>query len=233
MPRLPLALSVPHAGLAIPPEVAGNLLLTPDEIAADGDVGADAIYTPLARHVAAFHKAGIARAFVDPNRAADDFGKDGVVKTHTCWDIPIYREPLGQATIQGMLAHYYRPYHDTLTGFSHNSAILMGIDCHTMATHGPPVGPDPGSRRPFICLGNARHTSCPKAWLEDLAELLYQEFGVDIALNTPFAGGYITRHYGRHKPWLQLEWSRTLEPDPAEKSAGLLRALQAWCGSRA
>jgi len=36
------------------------------------------------------------------------------------------------------------------------SGVMLGIDCHTMAAKGPPIGPDPGKERPLVCLSNAR-----------------------------------------------------------------------------
>ena len=91
--KLPLLLSLPHAGLRVPDEVAHLCTLTEREIAEDGDEGAAAIYD-LAGDVDAFVTTDVARAIVDLNRAVDDRRRDGVVKTHTCWDVPIYREPL-------------------------------------------------------------------------------------------------------------------------------------------
>jgi hypothetical protein len=99
--KLPLLVSVPHAGLAIPPEVAALNRLTAQEIAEDGDVGAREIYGELAPYVAAFVISDIARAFVDLNRAEDDIRKDGVIKTHTCWDVPVYERPLSPPADRG------------------------------------------------------------------------------------------------------------------------------------
>ena len=61
--------------------------------------------------------ARIARAFVDLNRAEDDrppANPDGVVKSATCFDRPIYSEPLDDQTIERLLALYHRPYHEGL-----------------------------------------------------------------------------------------------------------------------
>ena len=93
----PLLLSVPHAGLTIPSEVANLCLLTKNEIIEDGDEGAAEIYLPLENEVSALVTTVVARAIVDMNRAEDDRGKDGVVKTHTCWDVQIYSEPPSEA----------------------------------------------------------------------------------------------------------------------------------------
>lgn len=81
MDKLPLLLSVPHAGLRVPPEVTDICILSKDDIVKDGDEHAAAIYCPLEQYVNAFVTIDIARAIVDLNRAEDDFRKDGVIKT--------------------------------------------------------------------------------------------------------------------------------------------------------
>ena len=142
--RLPLLLSVPHAGLSVPPEAQPNCILTPKEIEADGDVGAAEIYD-LESDVTAFLTTDIARAIVDLNRAEDDRQKDGVVKTHTCWDVPVYDPFPSEQIIEALLEGYYRPYHARLRELA-TTGVRLGVDCHTMAAEGPPVGPDPGIR---------------------------------------------------------------------------------------
>lgn len=222
---LPIGLSVPHAGLEIPDSVAKWNVLSPEQIAADGDVGAREIYR-LSAHVSEFVTTPIARAFVDLNRAPDDFRKDGVVKTHTCWDEPVYSKPLSDETIGDLLGSHYYPYHDTLRSF--RGAVKLGVDCHTMASHGPPVGPDPGQRRPMICLGDG-DGACPRPWIEALRDCFVRSFGEDVTINEPFRGGFITRDHGRRMPWVQVEMSRSEEMSLAEKRRGVLDALTAWC----
>ncbi len=223
---LPFLLSVPHAGLKIPDEVERINLLSPQQIAEDGDEGAAEIYD-LKDHVTAVVTTEIARAYVDLNRAEDDRRKDGIVKTHTCWDVKIYSEPLPENTVQALLKKYYRPYHEQLTHLSLQDSVKLGIDCHTMAVVGPPVGPDPGIERPLICLSNGDQT-CPAAWLSSLAGELENTFGARVSINVPFRGGYIIRSHSRELPWIQIEFARTGAPTNPEKRNGLLQALQAW-----
>lgn len=224
---LPLLLSVPHGGLRIPQEVEHLNLLSIEQIAEDGDEGAAEIYD-LKDSVTAFVTTDIARAYVDLNRAEDDRRKDGVVKTHTCWDIPIYREPLPENTLQVLLEKYYHPYHAKLTSLAREPSVKLGIDCHTMAVTGPPVGPDPGKERPFICLSNADRT-CPSSMLRSLANELEFSFDAQIAINDPFRGGYIIRSHCTELPWIQIEFARTPTPANQEKRHRLLQALTAWC----
>ena len=96
---LPLLVSVPHAGLRVPAEVEPLCALTPAEVADDGDGGADEIYA-FEKEVGAFVTTDVARAIVDMNRARDNRKADGVVKTHTCWDVEVWKRPLSGAEIR-------------------------------------------------------------------------------------------------------------------------------------
>ena len=224
--RLPLLISVPHAGLAVPKEVAGLNLLTPAQIAADGDEGAAAIYGGLRERAVHFITTDIARAFVDLNRAEDDLRKDGVIKTHTCWDEPIYREPLPPATIEALLARWHRPYHQRLTALAGSGAVF-GVDCHTMSAYGPPVGPDIGQPRPEVCIGDG-DGACPRDWAEGLVDCFRRHFAGEVTLNRPFHGGYIVRAHAAELPWVMIELSRAPFASDAEKGRQVLAALTDW-----
>lgn len=224
--RLPLLVSVPHAGLTMPPEVADLNRLTPTEIAEDGDEGAGEIYAPLEHAVMRFVTSDIARAFVDLNRAEDDLRKDGVVKTHTCWEVPIYTTPLAADLVERLLVLYHRPYHRRLSAAA-GSGLLLGVDCHTMAAKGPPVGPDVGQPRPDVCIGDGSG-ACPRDWAELLVECFRQRFPGEVTLNQPFSGGYITRHHGTEMPWIQIELSRGPFASNEQKGAWVSAALTDW-----
>ncbi len=224
--RLPLLISVPHAGLAVPEEVADLNLLRPDQVAADGDVGAAAIYAELCERAIHCVTTEVARAFVDLNRAEDDFRKDGVVKTHTCWDAPIYRAPLPAATIETLLARWHRPYHQRLSELA-GSGVVLGVDCHTMAAAGPPVGPDTGRARPEVCIGDGDGT-CPRDWAEQLVDCFQRYYTGEVTLNRPFHGGYIVRAHAAELPWVMIELNRAPFASDAEKGRRVLAALTDW-----
>ena len=222
--KLPLLISNPHSGTRVPPEVESLCILTAQEIYEDGDEGAAEIYD-FADQVQAYVTTDIARAVVDLNRAVDDRRADGIVKTHTCWQVPVYREPLAEPLVTELLDKYYHPYHQRLTELA--GTVVAGMDCHTMAAFGPPIGPDPGCERPAICLSNADGT-CPRQWIDTLAELLRAAFAKDVTINDPFQGGFITRSHAVEMPWLQLEFSRAPFLSNAEKRSRLLSALDQW-----
>ena len=228
MTCLPFLISVPHAGLGIPDEVRSLCRLNKDEIRDDSDGGADEIYSMLKGHVQCFETTDIARAVVDLNRPEDDLSKDGVIKTHTCWNVPIWTSHLSKKQCDMLLEKYYRPYHQRLRSLASSPSLVMGIDCHTMAETGPPVGPDPGEKRPFINLGNLNHRACPERWAMSLLECFKEQFGDNVYLNHPFKGGWITRHHSQFLPWIQLEISREPFLPDSEKGLKMLSALNQW-----
>jgi len=223
--KLPLLLSVPHTGLEIPDEVKEICLLTEQEIQEDSDEEADEIYFPLQTHVAGFVTTPVARAVIDMNRDIKDRRKDGIVKTHTCWNKRIYSEPLSKKQVRKLIDEYYVPYHEKLMKLS--AGAVLGVDCHTMAALGPPVGPDPWKRRPYICLSNGGGT-CPEETLMTLALYLEEVFGFPVSVNKPFKGGYIIKKHAPELPWIQVEFSRAGFMDNADKSSRLYSALKRW-----
>ena len=227
---LPLLLSVPHAGLSVPPEAEPFCALTRREIAEDGDGGAAEIYLGLEPLVAALHATDIARAIVDINRAEDDRRRDGAIKTHTCWNVPVYREPLPESVAERLIGRYHRPYHRRLAEIAAGNTARLAIDCHTMAANGPPVGPDPGRERPWVCLGYGDGT-CPRDWIAALKSCFEELIGPNVTINDPFSGGYITRQHSKEMPWLQLELSRArFRSDPAKSR--IVRAALTSLASR-
>lgn len=223
---LPILISVPHAGLRVPEEAQPFCRLSHEEIVADGDEGAEEIYS-IAEHVVQFATTNVARAIVDLNRSEDDFRPDGVIKTHTCWNVPVYTQFPPHEVVDALLRKYYRPYHDSLS--IPTSGVRLAVDCHTMAAFGPPIGPDARQRRPHVCLGDGGGATLPDGWLTMLAQCFERVFGDQVAMNDPFRGGYITRYHGQQRPWVQLELSRAPFMTDENKRSGVLKALSEFC----
>ncbi len=223
--RLPLLISVPHAGLMIPKEVKDLCALTHDEIVADSDVCASHIYA-FESVVTSYITTNIARAIVDVNRSEENRGPDGVVKVNTCYGIPVYREPPSEDVLETLLERYYRPYHRRLTELSNDAKF--GLDCHTMASIGPPIASDAGIERPHICLSNASRT-CPQVLFEALATCFKSVFGEAPAVNAPFKGGYIIRTHAAELPWVQVDLSRASFISKSEKYGKVLEAVELFC----
>lgn len=219
--KLPLIISVPHAGLTVPQEVQDYCALTSEQILADSDEGAAQIYD-LKSEVAAYITTDIARAIVDMNRAEDDRGRDGIVKTHTSYNVRVYHQPIPEDLVEILLGRYYHPYHQRLSELAADARL--GIDCHTMAAVGPPCSKDSGHERPNICLSDAQG-SCPQDWFDKIIHCFEESFNCEISVNHPFKGGYIIRSHSSELPWVQVELSRAPFLTIPAKRECVLRAL--------
>ena len=222
-PALPILVSVPHAGLRVPAEVAPRCRLSAEQIARDGDEHAAGIYD-LAAEVRHYVTTDVARAVVDLNRGEDDRRRDGVVKSHTCFNVPVWREPLSEEDVEALLARHYRPYHARLSALA-GRGVRLAVDCHTMLAVGPPIGPGAGLERPHVCLGHADGT-CPEEWMARLKDSFHEQFGPRVTVNEPFRGGFITRSHASEMPWVQLELSRAPFAGDEEKRRRIVRALR-------
>jgi N-formylglutamate amidohydrolase len=140
----------------------------------------------------------------------------------------IYREPLSLVAALERINRLYTPYHDTLKALLTEAHQAFGlavlVDCHSMPSN--PIA-DQGGARPDFVLGDRYGTSC-SAELTRAAALALKAQGYAVALNKPYAGGYITEHYGRPHAGLhaiQVEINRALYMNEVtfDKSSGFER----------
>jgi N-formylglutamate amidohydrolase len=140
----------------------------------------------------------------------------------------IYREPLTVGAALERINRLYTPYHETLRTLLKEAEAEFGlavlIDCHSMPSN--PMA-DQGGGRPDFVLGDRYGASC-NGELTRLATAQLKSMGYVVALNKPYAGGYITEHYGRPQQGrhaLQVEINRALYMDETNfaKSAGFER----------
>ncbi|MBX3059346.1 MAG: N-formylglutamate amidohydrolase, partial [Anaerolineae bacterium] len=130
MSPLPIALILPHGGLAIPPELHGRVALTPAQIFNEADVYVDDIFD-FRERVLAYETFGYGRALLDMNRPADSQlhhrNGDGVVKRMTSYGTAVYHPRLQpDAELEQYLIHrYWQPWHDRLTAIEHDPRIKL------------------------------------------------------------------------------------------------------------
>lgn len=164
----------------------------------------------------------IARVLIDANRPPASLDNpDGAVKSQTSYGDSIYAKPLSRDKQERLLAEEWQPFHTSLDVAlrRHAGDVRLFLDCHNMAQHGPSAYGDPGQVRPLICIanfGDARGdfvaTNGPLtasvAFVRQAAEIageLFSDLSLlepdsqhpapVVALNQPFVGGYILRHY--------------------------------------
>jgi N-formylglutamate deformylase len=131
----------------------------------------------------------------------------------------IYRDKLPFAEAERRVSGLWLPFHETLAALISGTVSLFGhcllIDCHSMPSQGQP--PRPGSRSAEFVLGDAHGTACTPR-VTRFVERALTELGYVVRRNDPYAGGYITRHYGRPRSGvhaLQIEVARDLYMDEA------------------
>jgi N-formylglutamate deformylase len=114
---------------------------------------------------------------------------------------------------------YYKPYHRALRRLIVNAQKGFGlavlIDCHSMPSNASGRDERP---RADVVLGDRYGTSCAPD-VTDVIEESLREFGYVVLRNKPYAGGFITEHYGDPAAGLhavQIEINRALYMDEHE-----------------
>jgi N-formylglutamate deformylase len=128
-----------------------------------------------------------------------------------------HRLPVDEAL--GRIERYYKPYHRELRRLilraerAYGMAVLL--DCHSMpsSTTGHEERP-----RADIVLGDRYGTSCAPI-ITDVIEDTLRDLGYTVLRNKPYAGGFITEHYGDPAAGFhaaQIEINRALYMDERE-----------------
>ena len=135
----------------------------------------------------------------------------------------IYRERLAIDDALARIETLYKPYHRALRRLINRVHQTFGtavlVDCHSMPSIG--VSRDE-PRRPDVVIGDRYGTSCAPL-LPDIVEETMSRLGYSIGRNKPYAGGFITEHYGNPASGLhvvQLELNRAVYMDERRREKG-------------
>jgi len=114
--------------------------------------------------------------------------------------------------IEGLYKPYHRALRRLVTRVHRDFGTAILIDCHSM----PSIAGSRDERpRADIVLGDRYGTSCV-AVVADTVEAVLAGAGYSVSRNKPYAGGFITEHYGNPPAGLhaiQLEINRALYMD--------------------
>ena len=135
----------------------------------------------------------------------------------------IYRERLTVDDALSRIEALYKPYHRALRRLINKAHQAFGtvivVDCHSM----PSVGVSRDEpRRPDMVIGDRYGTSCAPL-LPDMVEETMRGLGYSVGRNKPYAGGFITEHYGNPASGLhtiQLELNRAIYMDERRRERG-------------
>ncbi|MEM9433690.1 MAG: N-formylglutamate amidohydrolase [Pseudomonadota bacterium] len=224
----------PHSGRQYPWAFLRKSVLDEQMIRSSEDAFVDLLIETSATCGAPMLAAIMPRAYLDLNRAPDELDPaviDGAKRaTHNpriasgLGVIPrvvsngreIYRGKMKLSEANARIANYWRPYHDQLqtlldaTRNEFGEAIL--VDCHSMPHEATDAILRPGFPRAEIILGD-RFGASASSTLVDQVEDIFLNAGLKVSRNAPFAGAYITQHYGRpskRQHAIQIEIDRSL-----------------------
>lgn len=248
---VPFVFNSPHSGRVYPETFLSASRLNAHSIRRSEDYYVDELFAAATDLGAPLLSARFPRAFLDVNREPYELdprmfdgnvpafinsgsmrvaGGLGTIPRLVAENMEIYGERLPIKDALTRIEALYRPYHDNLRNLLVKTHGRFGfgvlIDCHSM-----PASAQAGARnRPDFVIGDRYGTSAT----EDLSQLtigILQDLGYSVSRNKPYAGGFITEHYGRPGRGLhaiQIEINRGLYVDERSlrKTAGFV-TLQA------
>jgi N-formylglutamate amidohydrolase len=230
----PLVFSSPHSGSTYPQGFLSASRLDALTLRRSEDAYVDELFLPCVALGAPLLRAKFPRAYLDVNRepyeldpkvfdgALPDYANTrslrvavglGTIPRVVGDAQPIYRQPLPVAEGLGRIEALYRPYHERLSALVERSRRCFGlavlIDCHSMPSNAADV------RGVDIVLGDRFGASAAPGVIESL-ETSLSGAGYRIRRNRPFAGGFITEHFGapdKRIHAVQIEIARALYMD--------------------
>lgn len=233
----------PHSGRDYPWSFLRETILDERTVRSSEDAFVDLLFANAPLCGAPLLAATAPRAFVDLNRSADELDPaliEGVRKTgHNprvnsgLGVIPRVvangrairsgKMPLTEA--EDRLRNVWFPYHAKLQSLLDENLAQCGeailIDCHSMP-HEAIESISRGKSTPQVVLGD-RFGAAANTDIVDRVQEIFEGVGLRVARNSPFAGAYITQHYGRpskRQHAIQIELDRSLYMDEANVCPG-------------
>ncbi len=250
--RVPVIFTSPHSGRDYPADFVASARLDAQSLRRSEDCFVDELFAAAPDCGAVLLAARFPRVFCDVNREQWELDPAmfadalpafvnrasprveaglGTIPRIAAAGAPIYRQRLSFAEAKTRIETCWVPFHRRLAALIEETKAAFGacllIDCHSM-----PSVSLAGLGRVDTVLGDAHGTSCAGAVTARIDALLRAE-GFMVQRNTPYAGGYITRHYGRPREGVhavQIELARRLYMDevrlaPSADFAALQQAM--------
>ncbi|WP_019643931.1 N-formylglutamate amidohydrolase [Novispirillum itersonii] len=249
---LPLVVTSPHSGDYYPQAFLDSSQLDPSAIRRSEDCYVHELVADAPDLGAPLLRATYPRAYLDLNREAWELDPEmfdtplppginstsprvasglGTIARIVGNGNTIYRGKLSFSDAEARIRCLYHPYHEALQRLIEETRARFGycllLDCHSMPSVTVPAGPPVTG---FV-LGDCYGVSCHRS-LADAARSALERGGWRVMRNTPYAGGFITRHYGQPENGvhsLQIEINRSLYMDEStydrRRGFSTLRAL--------
>lgn len=233
----PLLFNSPHSGRVYPRSFLERSRLDPGTLRRSEDAFVDDLVGGVVAAGTPLFKALFPRAYLDVNREPYELdprmfdgrlpgfantrslrvaGGLGTIARIVGEGHEIYagRLPVEEAMqrIEGLYKPYHRMLRRILTRIHRRFGLAVLVDCHSM-----PSSSLSKDERPSvdIVLGDRYGTSCSPLVM-DCVDRALRSMGYAVARNKPYAGGFITEHYGDPSSGvhvIQIEISRSLYMD--------------------
>lgn len=201
--RVPLLISMPHAGLKLTPVVKEGLVPEAHSLP-DTDWHIPRLYEGAAQLGVSTLAAEYSRFVIDLNRPEDDAplyvgATTGLFPSILFEGVPLFDEGKvpSQAERATYLEHIWKPYHQTLQQELARLKAQFGyallFDAHSIRAHVPHLF---DGRLPDFNLGTFNGASCDPQLASALEAICAEHKAYSHVLNGRFKGGHITRHYG-------------------------------------
>ena len=241
----PVVLSSPHSGRVYPERFLRSARLDAASLRRSEDAFVDDLFEPAVSLGVPLLRAHFPRAYLDLNREPYELdprmfdgrlpayvntrsvrvaGGLGTIARVVGDSQEIYAKRLPVEEALRRIEDLHKPYQAALQGLLHRAVRRFGVavlvDCHSMpsssttGTADPATWRDEKTKADFV-LGDRYGTSCARRFI-DVAEGTLRGFGYAVERNKPYAGGFITEHYGRPASGfhaLQVEINRGLYMD--------------------
>lgn len=250
----PFVFCSPHSGRVYPKAFLQSSRLDAHTLRKSEDCYVDELFAGVVSLGAPLISARFPRAFIDVNREPYELDPElfcdalppfansqsvrvagglGTIARIVADNEEIYRERMSVAAALARIDRLYKPFHAALAQLVEEARSRFGIavliDCHSMPSSS---SGQPQSLRPEFVLGDRFGVSCDGKLTRAMKELLADQ-GFAVHINRPYAGGFITEHYGRPQRGLhamQIEVNRALYMNEStfERTSGfepLQRAL--------
>src|SRR3974390_438843 len=237
VPQGPLLSNSPHSGSPYPRAFLANSRLDMATLRRSEDPLVDDLFAGVVAQGYPLMRAHFPRCYVDVNREPYELdprmfegrlpsfantrsmrvaGGLGTVARVVGDAQEIYDRRIPGDEALGRIETLYKPYHRALrrlvTKIHRDFGAAILVDCHSMPSS---AGSKDERPRPQFVLGDRYGTSCANVISETLEKTL-RALGYSVNRNRPYAGGFITRHYGNPAVGLhaiQLEINRGLYMD--------------------
>lgn len=226
--------SSPHSGRDYPWEFLQNSILDERTIRSSEDAFVDLLFSDAPAMGAPLLLAKVPRAYVDLNRSADELDPAlikgvpklahnprissglGVVPRVVANGKAIQLGKITMDDARARLAQCWTPYHTRLQALLNEARASFGeailIDCHSMPHEALETVSRPGMPRADVVIGD-RFGASARSDIVEAIEVAFRAAGLRVVRNAPFAGAYVTQHYGRpsrNQHAVQIEIDRGL-----------------------